>query len=105
MPLQGIPSLLTFICLICTSQILKQGINKAFYLFDKIKVHLRLDDTSPRCTYPAKDAAENAMLQRSTRPNDKCKFKFNILTYSQKSYLLTYFAKKKEGFTQSFRIF
>ena len=38
----------------CTCQILKQGINKAFYLFDKIKVPLRLDDTLPRCTYPGK---------------------------------------------------
>ena len=40
--------------LICTCQILKQGMNKAFYLFDRFKVPLRLDDTLPRCTYPAK---------------------------------------------------
>ena len=40
--------------LIYTCQILKQEINKAFFLFDKIKVPLTLDDTLPRCTYPAK---------------------------------------------------
>ena len=79
------------LCLICTSQVLKQRINKAFYIFDKIKVPLRLDDISPRRTYPAKDTTENAILQKSTLPNLKCKFKFIILIYSQKSDLLTYF--------------
>ena len=39
----------TSFCLICSFQVLKQGTDKTFYLFDKIKVHLRLDDTSPRC--------------------------------------------------------
>ena len=66
------------------SQIFKAGINK---------VPLRLDDTSPRCTYPAKDTTENAMLQKSMLPNVKCKFKCNILIYSQKPDLLTYFEK------------
>ena len=68
--------------------------NKLGFLFDRIKVPLRLGDTSPRCTYPAKDTTENAILQKSTLPNVKCKFKSNILIYSQKSDLLTYFAKK-----------
>ena len=69
--------------------------NKVFFIFDKIKVCLRLDDTSPGCTYPAKDTTENSMLKKLTLPNVKCKFKFNILIYSQKSDLLTYF---EEGF-------
>ena len=81
----------TSFCLIGTSEVLKQGINKTFYLFDKIKVSLRLDDTSPRCTYPAKDTTGNAVLQKLTLRNVKRKFKFNILIYSQKSRLLTYF--------------
>ena len=85
----------TSFCVICTSQVLKQVINKTFYLFDKIKVPLPLDNTSPRCTYPAKDAIENAMLQKSTLLNVKCKFKFNILTYLQKSDLLIYFEKRR----------
>ena len=52
--------------------------------------------TSPRCTYPAKDTTENAMFQKSTLPNDKFYFKFDILIYSQKSDLFTYFEKTKE---------
>ena len=88
----------TSFCLICTSQIFKQGINKGFYLSYKIKVSLHLDDTSSRCTYPAKDTTENALLQKSTLPKDKCKFKFNILIYSQKSDLLTYFEKRRRVF-------
>ena len=71
----------TSLCLKCTSQILKQGIDKAFFLFYKTKVPLRLDDTSPRCTYPAKDSTGKALLQKSTLPNDKSKFKFNTLIY------------------------
>ena len=59
----------TSFCLLYASQILKQGINKTFYLFHKIKVPLRLDDTSPRCTHPGKDTTENAMLQKSRLPN------------------------------------
>ena len=53
------------------------------------------DDSSPRCTYPAKDTTENAMLQKSAMPNLKCKFRFNILIYSQKSDLPTYFEKRR----------
>ena len=70
----------TSFCFICTSQVSKQEINKAFYIFDKLKVLSRLDDNSPTCTYPAKDTTENTMLQKSTLPNVKCKFTFNILT-------------------------
>ena len=51
--------------------------------------------TSQRCTYPAKDTTENAMFQKSTLPNDKFNFKFNILMYSQKSDLFTYFEKRR----------
>ena len=47
----------TSFCLICTSQVLKQEINKAFYIFYKLKVLLHLDDTSPTCTYLAKYTA------------------------------------------------
>ena len=82
-------------CLICTSQVLKHEMNKAFYIFDRLKVLLRLDDTSPTCTYLAKHTAENAMLQKSTLQNAKCKFKFNILIQSQKPDLVTYL--KEEG--------
>ena len=57
----------------------KTRINKAFYIFERLKVLLRSDDTSPTCTYLAKHTAENAMLQKLTLPNVKCKFKFNIL--------------------------
>ena len=60
----------------------------------KHKVPLRLDDNSPRCTYPEKDTTENAFLEKSTLPNVKCIFKFNILIYSQKSDLLIYFEKR-----------
>ena len=81
------------LCLICTSQVLKQRINKAFYIFDKVKVPLRLDDTSPTCTYPAKNTKENTILQKPTLSNVKCILKFNILIYSQKSDLLNYFEK------------
>ena len=35
------------------------------------------------------------MLHNSTLPNVKCKFKFNILIYSQKSNFLTYFEKRR----------
>ena len=62
---RGYLAYLTSFCLICTSQVLKQGINKAFYIFNKTKFLLRLDDTSPMCTYPAKDTTENVMLQKS----------------------------------------
>ena len=41
---------------------LKERINKVFYRFDEIKVSLRLDDTSPRYTYTAKDTTEYVML-------------------------------------------
>ena len=41
---------------------LNQRINKVFYRFDEIKVPLRLDDTSPRYTYTAKDTTEYVML-------------------------------------------
>ena len=91
-------------CLICTSQVLKQEINKTLYLFDKIKISLLSDDISPRCNYPAKDTTENAMFQESTLSNVKYKFKFNILIYSQKFGLLTYF-EKEEGFAQRYRSF
>ena len=77
-------------CLIRTSQALKQEINKAFYIFDKLKVLLRLDDTSATCTYLAKHTIENAMLQKSTLQNAKCKFKFIILIQWRKPDLLTY---------------
>ena len=103
----------TLLCLICTSQVLKQRIDKAFYIFDKIKVPLRLDnisprrtypvrldDISPRRTYPAKDTTENAILQKSTLANAKCKFKFNILIYSQRSDLLTYFEIRGRVYTK-----
>ena len=76
-------------------QVLKQRINKAFCIFDKVKILLRLDDTSPRCTYPPKDTTENLILQKLTLPNVKCKFKFNILIYSQKSDLLAYIEKRR----------
>ena len=94
----------TSFCSICTSQVLKQGINKTFYLFDKIKIPLHLDDTSPKCTYPAKDTTENGaeMLQKSALPKVKCKLKFNILIYSQKSGLLTYFEKRKRVLHKGF---
>ena len=85
----------TSFSLTCTFRVLKQGINKAFYFFYTIRVPLSLDDTSPRCTYPAKDTTENTMFQKSTLPNVKCKFKFNISIYSQKSDLLTYFEKRR----------
>ena len=52
----------TSLYLIYTSQMLKQRINKLFYRFDEIKVPLPLDDTSPRCTYTAKDTTEYVML-------------------------------------------
>ena len=51
--------------------------------------------TNTRCTYPAKDTTENAVFHKSTLPNDKCSFKFNMLIYSQKPDLFTYFEKKK----------
>ena len=76
---RGYLAYLTSFCLICTSQVLKQGINKAFYIFNKTKFLLRLDDTLPMCTYPAKDTTENIMFQKSTLPNVKFKFKFNII--------------------------
>ena len=69
--------------------------NKAFYFLNKIKVHLRLVNTSLRCTNPAKDITENAILQKSMLPNVKFKSKFNILIYSQKSDLLTYCEKRR----------
>ena len=87
----------TSFCLKCISQILKQGTNKAFYLSDKIKVSLRLNDSSPRGTYQAKDITENTMFQKAILPNDKCKFKLNMLIYSQKSDLLTYFEKTRRA--------
>ena len=74
--------------------------NRAFYIFDKIKVPFRLDDTSPRCTYLGKDTTENAILKKSTLPIVKCKFKFNILIYSQKSDFLTYFEKRGRVYTK-----
>ena len=61
------------------SQFLKHEINKDFYVFDRLKVLLRSDDTSPTCTYLAKHTVENAMLQKLRMPNVKYKFKFNIL--------------------------
>ena len=68
---------ITSLCLICTSQVLIQGTNKTFYLFDKIKAPLRLDGTSPMCTYRPKDTTENAMVKKSTLPNVKCKINLN----------------------------
>ena len=35
------------------------------------------------------------MFQKSALPNDKCYYKFNILIYSQKSDLFTYFEKRR----------
>ena len=55
--------------LICTCEILKQGINKAFIFFDIIKVPVRLGDTLPRCNYSTtKKNTEKAMLQKSALP-------------------------------------
>ena len=88
-------------CLICISQVLKQRKNKAFSIFDKIKVSLCLDDTSPRCTCPAKATTKNAILQKSTLPNVNCTFKFNALRYLEKSDLLTYFEKRKRVLLKS----